>query len=79
MKTEPSELESLAQQACHEIRDLRRRNEILSAKVEMINLFACVLHSKPAECSERCSPDVVWAIEKELAREKAAAANPETP
>lgn len=70
MKPEPSELESLAQTACREIRQLRRDNEILRAKQEMIDLFACVLHTKAAERNEACAPDVVWAIERELARDK---------
>jgi hypothetical protein len=45
-----------------EILDLRRRNEILSAKVEMIDLFACVLHTKPAEHVRGASPDVAYAL-----------------
>lgn len=31
-----------------EIRELRRQNEILGAKVEVMNLFATVLHTQPA-------------------------------
>lgn len=65
-KPEKSPLESLAKKACDEIRSLRHRNEILSAKVEMIDLFACVLHSTAAQRDEGQSLDVVWAIEKEL-------------
>ncbi len=57
--------------AVFEIRDLRRRNEILSAKVEMIDLFACVLHTQAAHRNEGASPDVAWALEKEINRLKA--------
>lgn len=54
------------QKACHEIRALRHRNEILSAKVEMIDLFACVLHTQPAINRECVSSDIVWTLEKAL-------------
>lgn len=54
--------------AAAEIRELRRRNEILSAKVEMIDLFACVLHTQPARQSVGMAEDVAWAIDREVAR-----------
>ena len=41
-------LEELLNNAVYEIHDLRRRNELLGAKVEMIDLFACVLHTQAA-------------------------------
>lgn len=52
--------------AQEEITRLRRQNEILSAKVEMIDLFACVLHTKPAEHVQDMSVDVVWELGKEI-------------
>jgi hypothetical protein len=52
--------------AMHEIRDLRRRNEILAAKVEMIDLFACVLNTQPARHSQGMAPDVAWALQKKM-------------
>lgn len=61
MDKEPNDL---LIEAASEITNLRRRNEILSAKVEMIDLFACVLHTRPAAHEGGMSPDVVWAINK---------------
>ena len=56
--------------AAAEIKMLRRQNEILGAKVEMIDFFAMVLHTKPAERTECASPDVVWQIERYLSEVK---------
>ena len=61
-----TELEHLLTNAMYEIHALRRRNEILSAKVEMIDLFACVLHTQPASSPQGASPDVAWALQKKL-------------
>jgi hypothetical protein len=63
-----SPMRNLLLDAMHEIRALRRQNEILSAKVEMIDLFACVLHTEPARRSQGAAPDVARALEKEAAR-----------
>lgn len=51
-------------EAADEIRRLRRANELLSAKVEMINLFACVLHSNAATRVETAAPDVAWQLDQ---------------
>lgn len=70
-----SPLQELLLHAMHEIRDLRRRNEILGAKVEMIDLFACVLHTEPFRSTQGAAPDVAWALQKKidaLAAEEAA-------
>jgi hypothetical protein len=61
-----SALKKLLTDAMHEIRDLRRRNEILSAKVEVMDLFACVLHTTAAIRSQGAAPDVAWALQKEI-------------
>ena len=53
--------------AKHEIIALRRQNEILRAKVEVMDLFAVVLHTKPAYPDQCASVDVVWEIEQEIA------------
>jgi len=56
---------------------LRRENEILRAKVEVMDLFACVLHTTPARHSQGMSEDVAWALERklaEIAREESVAA-----
>lgn len=63
--------ENMLAGAMYEIRDLRRRNEILGAKVEMIDLFACVLNTQPAHLSRGASIDIAWQIEKRLAEIKA--------
>lgn len=62
--------------ARNEIQQLRRQNEILRAKVEMVDLFACVLHTKPAEKTQAMAPDVAWQLDKliETLSESAAAA-----
>lgn len=52
--------------AREEILSLRRRNEILSAKVEMIDLFSLVLHTKPAYPSQGASVDVAWELERAI-------------
>ena len=52
--------------AMHEIRDLRRRNEILGAKVEVMDFFALVLHTQPAHRSEGASIDVAWQLQRKL-------------
>lgn len=59
-------LKELLNDARHEILDLRRRNEILGAKVEMIDLFACVLNTQPAARTQGAAPDVAWALQKKI-------------
>ena len=54
----------LMRAAHNEIRDLRRRNEILEAKVSVMNLFALVLHSKPAEVPTVIQDDILQQLEK---------------
>lgn len=61
-------MKQLLLSAAHEIRDLRRRNEILQAKQEMIDLFACVLHTQPARKGEGYSEDIACLIDKEIVR-----------
>lgn len=61
-----TQLQELLMNAKHEIEMLRRRNEILDAKVSVMELFACVLHTKPAMRSETASVDVAWQLQKKL-------------
>lgn len=42
-------LADILNDAAEEIKTLRRQNELLRARVEMIDLFAQVLYTKPAE------------------------------
>ena len=55
-------------EAKHEITSLRRQNEILRAKVEVMDLFACVLHTQPAMREQGMTVDIAWQLEKEAAR-----------
>lgn len=50
----------------HEILGLRRQNELLRAKVEVMDLFAQVLNTKPAERCQSAAPDVIFQIVKRL-------------
>jgi len=46
---------------------LRHRNEILSAKIEMVDLFALVLHTQAAHrLSGAMHPDPLWLLQREL-------------
>lgn len=66
MSGEMHELKHLLRDAREEILSLRREAEILRAKVEMIDLFACVLHTAAAAKSQGAAPDVAWALQKEI-------------
>lgn len=50
--------------AVHEIRDLRRRNEILSAQMGVVEVFAAALGLKHGEGG--MVPDVAWQLEREI-------------
>ena len=59
-------MKHLLQEAREEILCLRRSNEILSAKVEMIDLFACVLHTSPAHHSVGEGEDIAWKLQERI-------------
>ena len=70
-------MKALLSQAMHEIVVLRRRNEILEAKVGVMDLFATVLHTTPARSNAGAAEDVAWKLAQEIAKiEKEAAATP---
>lgn len=52
--------------AQNEIVQLRKQNEILKAKVDVMELFACVLHTNPARMVQGQEIDVVWQIQQYL-------------
>lgn len=54
------------QLAAEEIRQLRRDNEILGAKVEVMELFGLVFRTQPNYGGRVMSEDVVWKIERTL-------------
>lgn len=64
------EIYLLLKDAKRELLELRRRNEILAAKVEMIDLFACVLHTQAAQRTEGFTLDLVAKIDRVLMDEK---------
>jgi hypothetical protein len=60
-------LDSLLSNAMHEIRYLRHKNEILEAKVQMIDLFSTILFSQaPPRGGEASGPDVSFALERKI-------------
>ena len=57
----------LLNKARDEILVLRHQNEILRAKVEVMELFACVLHTAPAvRRDEGQALDVVWQLQTQI-------------
>lgn len=66
-KVDPSTL----REAVHEIRALRRTNEILAAKVEVIDVFRAVLLGAPR--TGGMAPDVAWALDRMAEHEEAEA------
>lgn len=71
---------NVLQEAKHEISQLRRQNEILSAKVEVMNLFATVLHTQPAYPGGQCmSVDIKHSIEQLIANLQTEQLPKETP
>ncbi|MGA2786971.1 MAG: hypothetical protein ABSF60_05540 [Verrucomicrobiota bacterium] len=63
-----NELIQTLKDAQAEIRDLRRRNEILAAKVEVMDSFMCVLHTSPAVRTQGAGIDVVYEMQKHIAK-----------
>lgn len=54
------------QMAAAEIRQLRRINEVLTAKVEVMELFGLVFRTQPNYGSQGMAEDVVWKIERSI-------------
>ncbi len=61
-----TDMKNLLVEARGEIIDLRRRNEILAAKVSMIELFELVLHTKPAIPEYGETEDLVWKLGQKI-------------
>ena len=53
---------NLMQHAREEIIRLRRENEVLRARVETMELFATVLHTKPFMPSIGETEDIAWSL-----------------
>lgn len=56
----------LMARAAEEIRSLRRANEILGAKVEVMELFSCVLRTRPHCPEQGYTEDLAWLLEKRI-------------
>ena len=57
-------MKELLTEARQEILDLRRRNEILSAQMGVVEVFAAALGLKRGEGG--MAPDVAWALQKKI-------------
>ena len=57
-------MKDLLNSARHEILDLRRRNEILSAQMAVVEIFAAALGLKRNE--QGASVDVAWQLDKAI-------------
>jgi hypothetical protein len=69
--SEPSQMTPLKDallSAKFEIEHLRRRNELLSAKVETMDLLGAMLRAQVSHSSAVCGPDVIWQLQRELDR-----------
>lgn len=59
-------MKRLLNEAISEIYRLRRENEILTAKVEVIELFACALQAHPVRREQGMTVDVTWKLQKKV-------------
>ena len=57
-------MKNLLNDARHEILNLRRQNEILSAQMAVVEVFAAAFGLKRAHPGE--APDVAWALQKKI-------------
>lgn len=64
----------LLQSASYEIRDMRRRMEVLQAKVDTMEIFDRAIRAQLPSSSMGYAEDLIWKIEKRLI-EKASASN----
>jgi len=62
--TQQQKQKQAMQDAIHEIRGLRHQCEILSAKVEVMELFGLVFRTQPNYGAQLASPDICWHMEK---------------
>jgi len=59
-------MKELLESAKEEILNLRRQNEVLSAKVDTLEFVACLLHTRPAASDQGYGTDIVWEIDKAI-------------
>lgn len=60
----------LLKNAAIEITNLRRRNELMSARLQMFDDVNAILHTQVASKNEGMSPDLVSQIDKHIAEVK---------
>jgi hypothetical protein len=63
-----NDLEHMLRQAVHEIRNLRRANEVLSAQVAVVETFRAAILGAPR--GGGMSPDIAWEMERYLERDQ---------
>jgi len=59
-------MKNLLTDAKHEIENLRRSNELLRAKVDVMDLFALVLKTEPARNQQGFGEDVAWKLDQAI-------------
>ncbi len=52
------------QRASSEIKELRRENEIMRARLDMFDSMNLIFHTRPNQENRGMSPDLVYEIEK---------------
>lgn len=62
----------LLSEGASEIQSLRRQNELLLAKVEVMDLFACALNTSPRHPTGIMREDIAWRLDAEAGRLTAA-------
>lgn len=61
-----TEDQRLLSMACNEITQLRRANEILGAKVEVMELFGLTLRTQPNYGNQAMTEDIVWRMQRRI-------------
>ena len=61
----------LLKEATFEIKNLRRENELMRARLDMFDAMNAILHTQVAIRSQGMSLDLVWQIEKFVASKEA--------
>ncbi len=56
----------LLERAVLEIQQLRQANQIMGAKVEVMDLFALVLNTKPNYPSQGMTEDIAWKMQRRI-------------
>lgn len=64
---ERSEVERLMLDAAVEIESMRRRMDVLQAKVDMIDLFELVLKTQPRSVGQGMGVDIAWSLRRAAA------------